>query len=190
MDLHYFGVSFQKCIVFIQECYVFLILQDLCCLVQVTAHLKIQSPLPDFLHFLQLEKIFTFSGDMRESAVTLVPEVLGTKCRVWYLLVQWGCGVLLTQAVRVHDLNKCIIFDDNSCRGSAVVSRAVEVLICTSRSSRVGAGQVVVVSGDHSVHMLTCGDGCRCLHVGRSWLQAYQEWQGPGLVAGLGAVGA
>lgn len=47
---------------------------------------------------------------------------------------------------------------------------------------------MVVVSGDHSVHMLTCGDGCRCLHVGRNWLQAYQEWQGPGLVAGLGAV--
>ena len=49
MDLHFFGVSYWKFIVFLWWYHVSLIFHDLCSLAYVSAHLKKQSPLPDFM---------------------------------------------------------------------------------------------------------------------------------------------
>lgn len=38
------------------------------------------------------------------------------------------------------------------------------------------------MSRDHSVYLLTCGDGCRCLDVDRSYCSHTKLWQGLGLL--------
>lgn len=70
MDLHFFGVSYWKFIVFLWWCHVSLTHHDLCSLVYGSAHFK-QLPLPDLWTKFSMKKPSLVCHSMLEYAVAL-----------------------------------------------------------------------------------------------------------------------
>lgn len=81
---------------------------------------------------------------------------------------------MLVQAAGVHHTNNCMILGE-SCAGSAVAARAVEVFSGASRSSCY-KWRLAVVTRSGSVFMLGCRDLLQVPVWGRGLPQTHMQW--------------